>query len=72
MIGAVRKMHTFRLPPREIYCRNYRNYNKELFVNDLKRVPWEYVYNSPDVNTAYDTFEAFVSDSINKHERIFS
>ena len=25
MIGAVRKMHTFRLPPREIYCRNYRN-----------------------------------------------
>ena len=43
MIGAVRKMHAFRLPPREIYCRNYRNYNKELFLKDLKSVPWEHV-----------------------------
>ena len=67
MIGAVRKVHTFRLPPREIYCRNYRNYNKELFLKDLKSVPWENVYNSSDVNAAYDKFEAFVSDSVNKY-----
>ena len=66
MIGTVRKMHTFRLPPREIYCRNYRNYNKELFVKDLKSVPWEHVYNISDVNAAYNSFEAFVSDSVKK------
>ena len=64
MIGAVRKMPTFHLPPREIFCRNYRNYNKELFVNDLKSTSWELVYNISDVNAAY---EALVSDSVNKY-----
>ena len=66
MIGAVRKVHTFRLPPREIYCRNYRNYKKELLDNDLGSVLWEHVYSSSDMNAAYDSFEAVISGAVNK------
>ena len=57
IIGAVRKMHSLRLPPREICRRNYNNYNKELFVKDLKGVFWEHVCNSSGVNAAYDSLK---------------
>ena len=38
-----------------------------MFLKDLKSVPWEHVYIKSDMNVAYDKFEAFVSDAVNKY-----
>lgn len=53
MVGTVRKLNSSKLQPRLITCRNFKHYDKEKFIGDLKNAPWGKVYTENSANKAY-------------------
>ena len=45
-----------KVPPRFIEYRSYKNYDKNLFLQDLSNVDWQPVYDFDDVNDAINTW----------------
>ena len=60
-------MHVQKFKPRKITCRDYSKYNKELYKNDLRQVPWQHVINETSLNKAWTLFKNYLSDVIHKH-----
>ena len=60
MVGTVRKINSLKLQPRLITCRNFKHYDKEKFIGDLKNVPRGKVYAIDNVNETYKIFEFHV------------
>ena len=67
MVGTVRKLNSLKLQPRLITCRNFKNYDREKFISDLKTAPWGKVYTENSVNKAYENFESTVKGIVDKH-----
>ena len=53
---------------RLITCRNFKHYDKEKFIGDLKNVRWGNVYAVDSVNEAYKIFEFYVKGIVDKHD----
>jgi len=53
MVGCVRKMNSLKFQARAVTGRTYSKYHKDSFVNDLKNVSWEAVFDSTNVNDAW-------------------
>ena len=50
LIYGVRKFPTFRNNPRYVTSRNMKGYDRDLFLRELKNVPWDLLYISGDPN----------------------
>ena len=53
MLISVRKINNFKEQPRVIKCRNYAKYDPTIFCSDLKKVPWDSVLSSTNVDEAW-------------------
>lgn len=67
IVGIVRKMNVKRYTPRKTNIRVYSNYNKEIFKNHPRNIPWEYRLVPPTFNTAWELFKTLPVKAINKH-----
>ena len=63
----MRKLHSFKFTPKTIHCRNYKNYNKEILVNELNNIDWRQLYEIKDVNVALSFFINAVSNVFDRH-----
>lgn len=67
LVGCVRKLNHVKFKPKEIRCRDYSNYNHNTMNAELQNSDWQNVYNSKNVNTAWQYFNQTVSTVFNKH-----
>ena len=50
MLISVRKINNLKEQPRVIKCRNYAKYDPKIFCSDLKKIPWDTVLSSTNVD----------------------
>jgi len=67
LIFCIRKCIKPKLNPKTILFRNFKNFNKDKFTNDLLHMDWSRFYNSPDVDEATSIFNSIVSEISDKH-----
>eukprot|EP00794_Sanderia_malayensis_P004093 gene4093-4647_t len=67
MVGCVRKINLTREAPRQITCRNYRNYDSDKMSEDLRNSDWLRVLNYVEVNKAWGYMKDILSGVFNKH-----
>ena len=67
LIGCARKLHNVKHQPRVITCRNYSNYNHQLFCDDLRSRNFEHVFASSCVNKAWSFLRDILQQCVNKH-----
>lgn len=67
LVGVVHKMHVKNYTPRKIFVRDYKNYNKETFRNEIRNVPWINCLNQNNLNNAWNLFKHYLSNIIDKH-----
>ena len=70
MVGCVRKLNNIKYPMRSIKCRDYSKYNHENLSNDVKKINWEPVYKSSDVNSAVTYFNSELRKVFDKYAPI--
>ena len=67
LIGCIRKLNNVKYHPRVISCRNYANYNQQLFLNDLSSNSFEQIYTTSCVNKACESLQNILMQCIDKH-----
>lgn len=67
LIGCARKLHDVKYQPRVITCRNYANYNPQLFCDDLRSKDFGNVFASSCVNRAWSFLKNTLQQCIDKH-----
>ena len=67
LIGCARKLHNVKYQPRVITCRNYANYNPQLFCDVLRSKDFANVFTSSCVNTAWAFLKNSLQQCIDKH-----
>ena len=67
LIGCARKLHNVKYQPRVITCRNYANYNPQLFCDDLRSKVFGNVFTSSCLNTAWAFLKNSLQQCIDKH-----
>ena len=67
MIGCSRKINNTKYKPRSIKCRNYKNYNPELAMQELRNSKWKDFYECDDVTTAWNFLRDGLLKTINTH-----
>ena len=50
MLISIRKINNLKEQPRVIKCRNYAKYDPKIFCSDLKKIPWDTVLSSTNVD----------------------
>ena len=60
LICCVRKLNWGKHPPKEINCRDYRNYSKERFCDELNSKDWRAVLNAKNVNVAWENMRDII------------
>ena len=68
MVGTVREINSLNHRHRLNTCRNFKHYDKEKFIGDLKNVPRGNVYAIDSVNEAHQIFEFYVKGIVDKHD----
>ena len=68
-IFGVRKLHNIkRPPPKIIQSRNYKNYDRAFFCDDLNKIPWDILEMEPTSNEAWIVFKDLLFFSVvDKH-----
>ena len=66
LTGIIRKVNCKRFVPRRIYTRNYRNYDKSSYKDDVKNISWGYK-TSQGINTEWNSFKNQLIQCVNKH-----
>jgi hypothetical protein len=66
-VGIVHKTHVIKYTPRKINVRNYKNYNKESFKQDILYAPWINCVNKNNLNNAWNLFKHHLAKIVNKH-----
>ena len=67
MIFAVKKCKPIKGNHKTIVYRNYKNFDENLFLNDLNNVPWNCIDSLTDVNEALDLWYNMFNDVVDKH-----
>ena len=70
MIDAFRKINNAKFPTRTVKCRNYKNYDKKLLVNEVSLIDWMPVYKAADINVALKYFNHKLKNLFDKHASI--
>lgn len=67
MVYCVIKAGVPKVPPRFIEYRSYKHYDKNLFLQDLRNVDWQPVYDFDDVNDAINTWCNLYTNVADQH-----
>ena len=67
MLMVVRKINANKLPPHTIECRNFSNYDQQVFCDDLENCGWNDVLNEEEVNSAWMKWKVLFLSVCNKH-----
>ena len=67
MLIVVRKINANKLPPLTIECRNFSNYDQQVFCQDLENYSWNDVLNEEEVNSAWMKWKRLFLSVCNKH-----
>ena len=67
LIYGVRKFPTFKSNPKYIESRNMKNFDADLFIYDLKKVPWDLLNISDDPNDMVYTWENLFLEVLDIH-----
>ena len=71
LFGVIIKKNNLKFPYRIISKRNYANYNKQCFTEDLHNQPWAAIVHEVDLNKAWDCFTNILKSVIDKHVPLF-
>ena len=64
----IRRTHSRKkASPRSFSTRSFKNFNKEAFLNDLRELDWSGVTSAKSVDSATETFNLNVLNTLNKH-----
>ena len=50
--------------------REYKHFDAELFVEDLSRMPWNAIQQFNNLNTCWNVWKSFFTDTLNRHAPI--
>ncbi|KAI5707715.1 hypothetical protein M8J77_008256 [Diaphorina citri] len=53
--------------PKLITCRNFKNFEANLFLDDARSADWNFVYSAPDIDSKVLTFNNIVTSLFDKH-----
>ncbi|KAI5730234.1 hypothetical protein M8J76_011579 [Diaphorina citri] len=53
--------------PKLITCRNFKNFEANLFLDDARSADWNLVYSAPDIDSKVLTFNNIVTSLFDKH-----
>lgn len=67
MSMVVRKINANKLPPHTIECRNFPNYDQQVFCDDLENCCWNDVLSEEEVNSAWMKWKVLFLSVCNKH-----
>ncbi|XP_057302635.1 uncharacterized protein LOC130636806 [Hydractinia symbiolongicarpus] len=67
LVGIVRKMHVKKYASRKLFTRDYSKFNKDLFKNELRNVPWKNCFVEDNMNSSWNLFKHYLTIVINKH-----
>ena len=65
LISTFLRSHFSRLKPKAIYYRNYKKFNEQNFLEDIKNT--KYCFNSDDPSDNYELVRDLFSKIVNKH-----
>ena len=65
LISTFLQLHFSRLKPKAIYYRNYKKFNEQKFLEDVKTT--NFCFNSDDPNENYELITDLFSKIVNKH-----
>ena len=54
-------------PPRVIDTRNFKRFNRDTFIEDLKKVPWSLINSLADVEDSWDSFKQLFGEVADSH-----
>ena len=67
-IFAVRKLHRLKPPPpRVIDTWNFKRFNRDIFIEDLNKVPWSLIDSFADVEDSWDSFKQLFGEVADSH-----
>ena len=67
MIYAIRQFKPIKSVHRVTEYRSYKEFDENMFLDDLFNVPWHVVKNSDDVNDALHVWQNMFCEVVNKH-----
>ena len=67
MLISLRKINNLKEQPRVIKCRNYAKYDPTIVCSDLKKVPWDTVLSSTNVDEAWSWWKYKFMAECDKH-----
>ncbi|CAH3157598.1 unnamed protein product, partial [Porites lobata] len=67
LIYAVRKIGLPRGQPKFIPSRNFKHFNEENFLTDLKNASWPVIKSAMEVNSAWNTWKDIFLNIVDKH-----
>ena len=70
LIFCARKYSRPKCNPRVISYRNFKNFDRDKFLEDLSRSDWSIFYNTSDIDNAAKIFNNLVSETASKHAPI--
>lgn len=67
LIYGVFNFHMPKQEPRMITCRDFSNFSKEEFCNDIISLPWKDIYNATDIEDKVFIFNSYFTSTVDKH-----
>ena len=67
LTGIIRKINCKKYEPRKIQTRNYKNFCRESYKDDLRNIPWENALRLTNLNQSWNHFKELVTDCIDRH-----
>ena len=67
MLISLREIDNLKEQPHVIKCRNYAKYDPTIFCIDLKKVPWDTVLSSTNVDEAWSLWKYNFTAECDKH-----
>ncbi|KAI5717914.1 hypothetical protein M8J77_013445 [Diaphorina citri] len=67
LVYLVFELYSSRPRPKLITCRNFKNFNPDLFLSDAISADWNSVYSTPDIDSKVLTFNNLVISLFDKH-----
>ena len=71
LIYTVRKQRLPKPPPKQIYYQSMKNFDAELFIRDLKNVPWESAYIFENVDDIWSHWKGLYNEVLDLHAPIY-
>lgn len=70
LIYAVCKYNTLKYEPKNLETIQFKNFNPDFFIEDIKNTPFHWAATSTEPNEMLDVFKFLVLELVNRHAPI--